>query len=157
LYWEEILKKRGDEEFKFARVIIFDMEIFQIDENLYQSSMIDDVERAKMFDVCIDLAGGMDPDASDFKIYLKWTIEDDGLPDLEILKIVASFGYDLAYKKKMKVLVHCEKGFNRASLLNGIILWMNGMSGQKIVNYIRNRRSGALFNQNFVNYLANLK
>jgi len=46
------------------------MKIFQIDENLYQSSMIDDVERAKMFDV-IYLAGGIDPDASDFKIYLK--------------------------------------------------------------------------------------
>jgi len=133
------------------------MEIFQIDENLYQSSMIDDVERVKIFDVCIDLAGGIDPDASDFKIYLKWTIEDAGLPDLDILKIVASFGYDLVYKKKMKVLVHCEKGINRASLLNGVILWMKGMKGQEIVDYIRSKRPSALFNQNFVNYLVNLK
>ena len=132
------------------------MEIFQIDENLYQSSMIDDLERAKMFDVCIDLAGGIDPDASDFKIYLKWTIEDAGLPDSDILKIVASFGYYMAYKKKMKVLVHCEQGFNRASLLNGVILWRKGMSGQEIVNYIRSKRPGALFNMNFVNYLVNL-
>ncbi len=132
------------------------MEIFQIDENLYQSSMIDDAERARMFDVCIDLAGGIDPDASDFKIYLKWTIEDGGLPDMDILKFVASFGYDLAYKKKMKVLVHCEKGINRASLLNGVILWLKGIRGQEIVNYIRNKRPGALFNQNFVNYLVNL-
>ena len=132
------------------------MEIFQIDENLYQSSMIDNMERAKMFDVCIDLAGGIDPDASDFKIYLKWTIEDAGLPDSDILKIVASFGYDLAYTKKMKVLVHCEQGINRASLLNGVILWRKGMSGQEIVNYIRSKRPGALFNMNFVNYLVNL-
>ncbi|CAG0998487.1 protein tyrosine phosphatase type IVA [Methanosarcinales archaeon] len=132
------------------------MEIFQIDENLYQSSLIDDMERAKMFDVCIDLAGGIDPDAGDFKIYLKWTIEDAGLPDSDILKIVASFGYDMAYKKKMKVLVHCEQGFNRASLLNGVILWRKGMSGQEIVNYIRSKRPGALFNMNFVNYLVNL-
>ncbi len=133
------------------------MEIFQIDENLYQSSMIDDVERVKIFDVCIDLAGGIDPDASDFEIYLKWTIEDAGLPDLDILKIVASFGYDLVYEKKMKVLVHCEKGINRASLLNGVILWMKGMRGQEIVNYIRSKRPNALFNQNFVKYLVNLK
>jgi protein-tyrosine phosphatase len=132
------------------------MEIFQIDENLYQSSMINDVERVKMFDVCIDLAGGIDPDASDFKIYLKWTIEDAGLPDLEVLMTVASFGYDLAYKKKMNVLVHCERGINRASLLNGVILWMKGMSGQEIVDYIRSKRPGALFNQNFVSYLVNL-
>ncbi len=133
------------------------MEIFQIDENLYQSSRIDDVDRAKMFDVCIDLAGGIDPDASDFKIYLKWTIEDAGLPDLDILKLVAAFGYGLAYKKKMKVLVHCEQGINRASLLNGVILWMKGMRGQEIVDYIRTKRHGALFNQNFVEYLVNLK
>lgn len=133
------------------------MEIFQIDGNLYQSSIIDDVERVKIFDVCIDLAGGIDPDASDFKIYLKWTIEDAGLPDLDILKMVASFGYDLVYKKKMKVLVHCEQGINRASLLNGVILWMKGMRGQEIVDYIRSKRPGALYNQNFVNYLANLK
>ncbi|CAG0952394.1 protein tyrosine phosphatase type IVA [Methanosarcinales archaeon] len=133
------------------------MEIFQIDEHLYQSSMIDDVERTKMFDVCIDLAGGIDPDSSNFKIYLNWTIEDAGLPDLDILKLVASFGYDLAYKKKMEVLVHCEQGINRASLINGMILWMKGMSGEEIVNYIRSKRPGALFNQNFVNYLVNLK
>jgi protein-tyrosine phosphatase len=133
------------------------MEIFQIDGNLYQSSMIDDVERVKIFDACIDLAGGIDPDTSDFKIYLKWTIEDAGLPDLDILKIVAFFGYDLVYKKKMKLLVHCEQGFNRASLLNGVILWMKGMRGQEIVDYIRKKRAGALFNQNFVNYLVNLK
>ncbi len=133
------------------------MEIFQIDENLYQSSKIDDVDRAKVFDVCIDLAGGIDPDASDFKIYLKWTIEDAGLPDLDTLKLVASFGYGLAYKKKMKVLVHCEQGINRASLLNGVILWMKGMQGQGIVDYIRTKRQGALFNQNFVEYLVNLK
>ncbi len=119
--------------------------------------MIDDVDRAKMFDVCIDLAGGIDPDASDFKIYLKWTIEDAGLPDLDILKLVASFGYGLAYKKKMKVLAHCEQGINRASLLNGVILWMKGMRGQEIVDYIRSKRHGALFNQNFVEYLVNLK
>ncbi|KAB2945632.1 MAG: dual specificity protein phosphatase family protein [Candidatus Methanoperedens sp.] len=131
------------------------MEIFQIDEHLYQSSMIDDVERTKMFDVCIDLAGGIDPDSSNFKIYLNWTIEDARLPDLDILKLVASFGYDLAYKKKMEVLVHCEQGINRASLINGMILWMKGMSGEEIVNYIRSKRPGALFNQNFVNYLVN--
>ncbi len=133
------------------------MEIFQIDENLYQSSKIDDVDRAKIFDVCIDLSGGIDPGASDFKIYLKWTIEDAGLPDLDILKLVAAFGYGLAYKKKMKVLVHCEQGINRASLLNGVILWMKGMRGQEIVEYIRTKRQGALFNQNFVKYLVNLK
>ena len=102
------LESRREESLNFVELVIICMEIFQIDENLYQSSMIDDVKIVKMFDVCIDLAGGIDMDAGDFKIYLKWTIEDAGLPDLEILKQVASFEYDLAYKKKIKVLVHCH-------------------------------------------------
>jgi hypothetical protein len=42
--------------------------------------------------------------------YFKLMIEDAGLPDLDILKLFASFGYDLAYKKKIKVLVHCQQG-----------------------------------------------
>jgi len=151
------MSKEEKNSLNILELFNFVMEIFQIDENLYQSSMIDDVVKAKMFDVCIDLAGGIDPDARDFKIYLKWTIEDAGLPDPDILMLVASFGYDLAYKKKMKVLVHCEQGINRASLLNGVILWMKGMGGHEIVNYIRKKRPGALFNLNFVNYLVNLK
>ncbi len=71
--------KKRENSLNLLELFIFGMEIFQIDENLYQSSVIDEVEKAKVFDVCIDLAGGIDPDASDFKIYIKWTIEDAGL------------------------------------------------------------------------------
>src|SRR3990172_3199634 len=48
----------------------------------------------------------------------------------------------------MKVLEHCEQGFNRTSLLNGVILWMKG--GQEIVDSIRSKRPDALFNQNLI-------
>lgn len=144
------------------------MEIFQIDENLYQSSMIDDASRVKMFDVCIDLSGNIDLGANDFKIYLKWTIEDKEVPDLIILNAVAAFGREIAFGKEMsasggsavgrKVLVHCDQGINRSSLVNGIILHMNGMKGgQKIIDYIRSKRPNALTNPNFINYLKNLK
>jgi hypothetical protein len=45
---------RFDEEVEVERPLLYStMEIFQIDESLYQSSMIDDVERAKTFDVCM--------------------------------------------------------------------------------------------------------
>lgn len=133
------------------------MEIFQIDENLYQSSMIDNVAMAKKFDVCIDLSGNVDLGANDFKIYLKWTIEDKYLPDLNILNSVAALGYELAYKSKLNVLVHCDQGINRSSLVNGLILYKKGFgSGQKIIDYIRSKRPGALINPNFINYLKNL-
>lgn len=135
------------------------MEIFQIDENLFQSTKIEteDIERVKRFDVCIDLSGGIDANAADFKIYLYWPIEDGpALPDIKILKSIAELGYDFAYKNKLNVLVHCNEGVNRASLLNGEILRIKGIKGQEIVDYIRSKRPGALTNPCFEDYLRNL-
>lgn len=136
------------------------MKIFQIDKNLYQSSQIitkRDIARVKKFDVCIDLSGGIDPDAADFEIYLYWPIKDGGdLPDLKILRSIAELGYNLAYKEKLKVLVHCNEGINRASLVDGEILHLKGMKGKKIINRIRRKRPGALTNPNFEKYLSGL-
>lgn len=135
------------------------MQIFQIDENLFQSTKIEteDIERAKRFDVCIDLSGGIDANAADFKIYLYWPIEDGPvLPDIKILKSIAELGYNLVYKNKLKVLVHCNEGVNRASLLNGKILHLRGTKGQKIVDHIRRKRPGALTNPYFEKYLESL-
>ncbi len=135
------------------------MEIFQIDENLYQSTKIEggDAERVKQFDVCIDLESGIDIGAADFKIYINWPIEDGpDLPDIDILKSMATLGYNLAYKNKLKVLVHCKQGINRASLLNGEILRLKGVKGQEIVDYIRQKRPGALTNPYFEDYLKRL-
>ncbi len=145
------------------------MQIFQIDENLYQSTKIEvgDAEQVKQFDACIDLEGGIDTDAADFKIYLNWPIKDGPvLPDIDILKSVAYFAYSIAYGKKMsasggsaagrKVLVHCNQGINRASLVSGEILFLKGMKGRKIVDYIRKKRPGALTNPYFEKYLESL-
>lgn len=136
------------------------MEIFQIDKNLYQSSLVKtkrDVARAKKFDVCFDLNSGIDIDAGDFKIYINYPIEDSpDLPDKDILKSLAALGYILAYKKKLKVLVHCNQGINRSSLLTGSILRLKGMKGKNIVNYIRRKRPNALSNHFFEKFLVNL-
>lgn len=136
------------------------MKIFQIDKNLYQSSLIKtkrDIAKAKKFDACFDLNPGIDINAADFKIYISYPIVDGrDLPDKDILKSLAALGYFLAYKKKFKVLVHCNKGINRASLLTGSILNIRGMKGNKIINYIRRKRPGALSNPFFAKYLANL-
>lgn len=134
------------------------MEIFQIDENLYQSSRIDDPKKVKQFDICIDLLGEVDDAEECFKIFLRWPIVDGPfLPDVGILKTLAAFAYDLAYNKKINVLVHCNEGKNRASLVNGEILHLKGMKGQAIVDYIRSKRPGALNNLYFEEYLRNLK
>lgn len=136
------------------------MEIFQIDKNLYQSSLIKtkrDIARAKKFDVCFDLNDGIDINAADFKIYLSYPIVDGrDLPDTDILKSLAALGYILAYKKKLKVLIHCNEGKNRSSLLSGSILRLKGMKGNKIIDHIRRKRRGALNNPYFEKYLASL-
>jgi len=137
------------------------MKIFQIDKNLYQSSLVKtkkDIATAKKFDACFDLTTGIDIDADDFKFYVNWPIVDGpALPDTDILKSLAALGYVLAYKKKMKVLVHCNQGINRASLLIGSILHFKKMKGRKIVNYLRRKRPGALSNPYFAKYLASLR
>lgn len=136
------------------------MKIFQIDKNLYQSSLIKtkkDIARVKKFDVCFDLNNGIDINAADFKIYINWPIVDGPiLPDKDVLRSMASLGYLLAYKKKMKVLVHCNQGINRASLLVGMILRKKGMKGSKITGHIRRKRPKALNNPYFAKYLASL-
>lgn len=136
------------------------MKIYKIDKNLYQSSSIKtkrDIAMVKKFDACFDLNSGIDLNAADFKIYINYPIVDGrDLQDKDILKSLAALGYLLVYKKKLKVLIHCNEGINRSSLLSGLILHAKGMKGGKIVAYIRRKRPGALSNPFFAKYLGNL-
>lgn len=116
-----------------------------------------DIARARKFDVCFDLTIGIDIDADDFKIYINCPIVDGPvLPDMDVLMSMAELGHLLAYKKKLKVLVHCNQGINRSSLLVGSILHIKGMKGKKIVKCIRQKRKGALTNPYFEKYLCSL-
>jgi protein-tyrosine phosphatase len=47
-------------------------------------------------------------------------------------------------------------GFNRSALLAGLILHRLGMSGPAAVERLRQRRPGALFNEQFAAYLLSL-
>ena len=51
------------------------------------------------------------------------------------------------------VLSHCGMGYNRSALVAGSILHKLGMPGPEIVQRIRDRRPGALFNDVFAGYL----
>jgi len=135
------------------------MEIFRIDENLYQSSAIETINdtrilRKEGIKIVIDLEGNLDPRRlGDFlRLYIFWPILDEGLPNLKLLNDITDLGRDL--KKNYRILTHCTNGINRASLINGLILYKEkGLKGKALVNYIRDKRPGALANQNFVNYL----
>jgi hypothetical protein len=132
------------------------MEIFEIKPNLFQSTKVDDPLAVLGMDTIIDLEGGFDK-LYDLALhsYLYWHFFDmPWMPDLEELWNVTRFGFN-QWKKGDKVLVHCTAGRNRSGLVNGCILWLDGMSGIEAVKLIQEKRPGALVNPVFRNYLEN--
>ena len=55
-----------------------------------------------------------------------------------------------------RVLSHCGMGFNRSALVAGRILYHLGVPGAEIVERLRERRPGALFNEVFAEHLKSL-
>ena len=88
-------------------------------------------------------------------LYVYFPIFDDGLPDLNKLHAVARLGARLVANGE-KVLAHCGMGFNRSALVAGLVLTYLGMKGEDAVALLREKRPGALFNENFAVYLAAL-
>jgi len=89
-------------------------------------------------------------------MYTYFPIYDEDLPDLEKLHAVARVGAALI-KSGHKVLSHCGMGFNRSALVAGLIMIYLGVTGPEAVRLIRERRPGALFNENFASYLMSIE
>ena len=62
-----------------------------------------------------------------------------------------------AYRCGHRVLSHCGMGFNRSALIAGRILHQLGMDGPSIVERLRERRPGALFNEVFAEHIGSLR
>jgi protein-tyrosine phosphatase len=108
--------------------------------------------------VVVDLDGGLDgciPETSNHCLYVYFPFDDDNeaLPDLSKLSAIARLGAQLI-RDDQRVLVHCGQGFNRSSLVGGLILTELGMSGPAAVARLRERRPGALYNDLFADYLS---
>src|SRR5579884_1445375 len=138
------------------------MQLFQIDDDaqLFISPVIDDWEILARHgvDTVIDLDGGLDdgiPTLPDHWLYIYFPIFDEDLPNLDKLNAVASLGASVV-RAGHRVLSHCGMGFNRSALVAGLILNRLGMPGPQIVERIRERRPGALFNECFASYLESL-
>ena len=135
------------------------MNIFQVDDSglLYISPAITDWESvaARGIDVVIDLEGGLDeciPTAPASCLYVYFPIYDEELPDLARLEAVSLLGAHLV-QSGHRVLSHCGMGFNRSALVASLILHKLGMHGPDIVERLRARRPGALFNEVFASYV----
>jgi len=142
---------------------IFKMELYQVDDHgrLFISPAISDwkvVERHNV-DTIIDLDGTLDdgvPTAPNQCLYIYFPIFDENLPNLQKLHAVGNLGANLVGAGH-RVLSHCGMGFNRSALVAGLILNNLGMPGPAIVQRLRERRPGALFNDNFATYLESLR
>jgi hypothetical protein len=138
------------------------MDLFQVDDEgrLFISPVIEDWDEIAHheIDVVIDLEGGLDqciPNAPGSCLYVYFPIYDEELPDAARLDAVALMGAHLV-RTGHRVLSHCGMGFNRSALVAGRILHHLGMPGHEIVDRLRERRPGALFNEVFADHLKSL-
>ncbi len=138
------------------------MSLVQVDDSglLFISPAISDWQTVSVHgvDVVIDLEGGLDeciPTLPDTCLYVYMPIYDEELPDPTRLEAVTLLGAHMI-RNGHRVLSHCGMGFNRSALVAGLILHKLGMSGPSIVERLRARRPGALFNEVFARYVTSL-
>jgi protein-tyrosine phosphatase len=138
------------------------MDLIALDEkgSLFLSPAIDDWKSIEDHSITavIDLEGDLDlgiPTVPNHMLYIYFPIYDDELPNLGKLHAVARLGARLA-KNGERVLTHCGMGLNRSALVAGLILTYLGMKGPEAVALLRQKRPGALYNDNFAKYLLTL-
>jgi protein-tyrosine phosphatase len=138
------------------------VEIVQLDDagSLFLSPDVDDwepIERLRISAV-IDMDGDLDigvPTVPNHMLYIYFPIYDEDLPDLEKLHAVARMGAALI-RTGHRVLSHCGMGLNRSALMAGLILTYLGTPGADAVDLLRQKRPGALYNENFATYLVSI-
>jgi hypothetical protein len=145
--------------------IIFPVfQIVQVDDagRLFISPALEDWApiAASDIDVIIDLEGGLDtciPTRTNHCLYIYFPITDDNEadPPMARLRAIAKLGASLIGDGH-RVLSHCGMGFNRSALVAGLIMVELGMPGSAVVERLRERRPGALFNDKFAEVLASL-
>jgi protein-tyrosine phosphatase len=138
------------------------MDLVPIDKQcqLFISPSIDDWKliEDQGITAVIDLDGDLDlgiPNIPNHMLYVYFPIFDQDLPDLNKLHALATLAARLVGDGQ-KVLAHCGMGLNRSALVAGLVLTYLGMNGEDAVALLREKRPGALFNENFAAYLTAL-
>jgi hypothetical protein len=127
---------------------------------LYVSGEIEDWEalRERGIDTIVDMDGDIDPgvpDAPNSILYVYHPILDEDLPDLSKIEALGRLVAELVAAGH-RVLVHCRMGFNRSVLVTATALTYLGMTGERAVELLRDRRPGALFNEAFAAHVVGL-
>ena len=83
---------------------------------------------------------------------MHWLIEDGPAPSFTTLRSLADLVDDLRADGK-RVLIHCAAGINRSGLLSAAALIRGGHDADEAIALVREARTGALNNVNFVELL----
>jgi protein-tyrosine phosphatase len=137
-----------------------DLVAINVQETLYVSGEIEDWQTLSSLgiDTIVDMDASVDeglPQAPGSILYIYHPILDQELPDLVKIDALGRLVADLV-SSDHRVLVHCRMGFNRSVLVIATALTYLGMTGEAALNHLRERRPGALFNENFATHVAGL-
>jgi protein-tyrosine phosphatase len=137
-----------------------DIVAINADETLYVSGEIEDWEALleRGIDTIVDMDASVDaglPQAPGSVLYVYHPILDEDLPNLVTIEALGRLVADLV-SSGHRVLVHCRMGFNRSLLVIATALTYLGMTGAAALEHLRERRPGALFNENFAAHVATL-
>jgi protein-tyrosine phosphatase len=137
-----------------------DIVVINSEGTLFVSGEIEDWEALaeRGIDTVVDMDASVDaglPQAPGSVLYVYHPILDDDLPDLVKIEALGRLVANLV-SSDHRVLVHCRMGFNRSVLVIATALTYLGMTGAAALEHLRERRPGALFNENFANHVATL-
>ena len=137
-----------------------DIVVINPEETLFVSGEIEDWQTLaeRGIDTIVDMDATVDaglPQAPGSVLYIYHPILDEDLPNLVKIEALGRLVADLV-SSDHRVLVHCRMGFNRSVLVIATALTYLGMTGAAALEHLRERRPGALFNENFANHVAML-
>ena len=137
-----------------------DIVVINAEGTLFVSGEIEDWEALseRGIDTIVDMDASVDtglPQAPGSVLYVYHPILDEDLPNLVKIEALGRLVADLV-SSDHRVLVHCRMGFNRSVLVIATALTYLGMTGAAALDHLRERRPGALFNENFAAHVATL-
>jgi hypothetical protein len=109
---------------------------------------------SEQFDTVVTLYQYANP-AGWFVREMRYCVYDAGIDRIDIDELFATveFAYS-EWKRGKRVLIRCQAGLNRSSLVTALVLMEDGMSARDAIDLIRAKRSkDCLFNEDFERWL----
>jgi protein-tyrosine phosphatase len=132
--------------------------ISEISENIWQGGCADGMVAPEFLDVVVSLYPWEKYELSPRQDRWEYKMYDSTRQGFDQVEEIASLVADFALTNT-KVLVHCQAGLNRSSLIVArALMLLDGLTGQEAIDLIREKRSPAcLCNPSFSAWLQGLE